>query len=97
MPTLKHHLVLEINLEQHLPQTRRSCDRIWQKLVLQQNYCFVLEKIVRLHNIFMPNNYCIRNTEKYQWYKLARQRRSTLNTDSQRYRASGIENSSMPI
>ena len=33
------------NLEQHFPQTRRSHDRIWQKLVLQQNYYSVLEKI----------------------------------------------------
>ena len=33
------------NLEQHFPQTRRSHDRIWQKLVLQLNYYFVLEKI----------------------------------------------------
>ena len=32
------------NFEQHFPQTRRSHDRIWQKLVLQLNYS-VLEKI----------------------------------------------------
>ena len=32
------------NLEQ-FPQTRRSHDRIWQKLVLQLKYYSVLEKI----------------------------------------------------
>ena len=32
--------LLEINLEQHFPQTRRSHDRIWQKLVLQQKLLF---------------------------------------------------------
>ena len=33
------------NSEQYFPETRRSHDRIWQKLLLQLNYYSVLEKI----------------------------------------------------
>ena len=47
--------MLEINLEQHFPQTRRSHDRIWQKLVLQQKLLFV---VVGKHP--KPNVYCIK-------------------------------------
>ena len=68
-PTLIHHLVLEINLEQHFLRPRRSHDRIWRKLVLQQKYCSVLENILRLHitrllNHMLQNHFARHRTQE---------------------------------
>ena len=40
-----HHHVLENNLDQHFPQTRRSHDRDLAKACLSTKICSVLEKI----------------------------------------------------
>ena len=45
--------MLEINLEQHFPQTRRSHDRIWQKHVLQQKLFFCSRENSKITKIMM--------------------------------------------